>query len=89
MPDNASVDQRAAQQAPPAVPRLADWPMADSRTAAYGILRDLGPVGLSQSGSYWILSSDEAEFVLKHPDLFSSRESFDAVGSHLPLGRVS
>ena len=59
--------------------------MADNRTAAYGILRDLGPVGLSQSGSYWILSSDEAEFALKHPDLFSSRESFDAVGSHLPL----
>lgn len=64
------MDERAAQKAPPAVPRLADWPMADSRTIAYAILRDLGPVGLSQSGSYGILSSDEAEFALKHPDLF-------------------
>lgn len=59
--------------------------MADSRTAAYRILRDLGPVGLSQSGSYWILSSAEAEFALKHPELFSSGQSFDAVGSPAPL----
>lgn len=85
MPDNASMDQRATQKALPVVPRLADWPMADSRTAAYGLLRDLGPVGRSQSGSYWILSSNEAEFSLKHPELFSSRQSFDAVGSPLRL----
>jgi cytochrome P450 len=59
--------------------------MAESRTAAYGILRDLGPVARSQSGSYWILSSDAAGFALRQPGLFSSRQSFDAVGSPLPL----
>jgi cytochrome P450 len=59
--------------------------MADSRTAAYTILRDAGPVTAGRFGGYWIMSSEAAEFVLKHPDLFSSRRAFDEVGSPLPL----
>lgn len=59
--------------------------MADSRTAAYAILRDTGPVTAGRFGTYWIMSGEAAEFVLKHPDLFSSRRAFDMVGSPLPL----
>jgi cytochrome P450 len=59
--------------------------MADSRTAAYAILRDAGPVAPGRFGTYWIVSSEAAEFALKHPELFSSRQAFDVVGSPLPL----
>ena len=59
--------------------------MADSRTAAYTILRDAGPVTAGRFGTYWIMSGEAAEFALKHPDLFSSRQAFDVVGSPLPL----
>jgi cytochrome P450 len=59
--------------------------MADDRTAAYAMLRDAGPVAASRFGTYWIISSQAAEFALKHPELFSSRQAFDEVGSPLPL----
>lgn len=78
------VDPHAAKQTPP-IPRLSDLPMADSRTAAYAMLREAGPVAAGRFGTYWIVSSEAAEFALKHPELFSSRQAFDAVGSPLPL----
>src|SRR5260370_27522112 len=65
--------------------RLAELPMADSRTAAYAIVRDSGPVLRDARGAYMITSSEAAEFVLKHPALFSSRQAFDQVRSPLPM----
>jgi cytochrome P450 len=65
--------------------RLADLPMADSRTTAYAILRDAGPVIRSPRGSYLIVSSEAAEFALKHPELFSSKRAFDMAGSPLAM----
>jgi cytochrome P450 len=65
--------------------RLIDLPMADSRTAAYARIRDAGPVVRGASGAYMIVTSEAAEFVLKHPELFSSRRAFDRVGSPLPM----
>jgi cytochrome P450 len=59
--------------------------MADSRTAAYAILRDAGPVAQTRYGSYMIISSEAAEFALKHPELFSSKRAFDIVGSPLQM----
>jgi cytochrome P450 len=59
--------------------------MADNRTAAYAIVRDAGPVLRDARGAYMITSSEAAEFVLKHPELFSSRQAFDRVGSPLPM----
>jgi cytochrome P450 len=59
--------------------------MADSRTTAYAILRDAGPVIRSRRGSYLIASSEAAEFALKHPDLFSSKRAFDLAGSPLAM----
>jgi cytochrome P450 len=68
-----------------AVLRLADLPMADSRSAACAILRDAGPVARDSNGWYMITSAEAAEFALRHPDLFSSRQAFDRIGSPLPL----
>ncbi|HTT53741.1 MAG TPA: cytochrome P450 [Streptosporangiaceae bacterium] len=65
--------------------RLDQLPMADDRTAAYGFLRDAGPVLRTAFGSYLITSGAAAEFALRSPALFSSRRAFDLVGSPLPL----
>jgi cytochrome P450 len=67
------------------LPRLADLPVADSRTAAYAIVRDAGPVIRSRRGAHMVTSSEAAEFVLKHPMLFSSKRAFDIVGSPLAM----
>jgi cytochrome P450 len=67
------------------LPRIAELPMAERRTDAYAILRDAGPVARGRFGSYMITSSEAAEFALKHPEIFSSRQAFDVVGSPLPL----
>src|SRR5260370_24301216 len=67
------------------VVRLSELPMAASRTAAYAILRDAGPVLRDYRGAYLIVSLEAAEFALKHPELFSSRQAFDVVGSPLPM----
>jgi cytochrome P450 len=59
--------------------------MADSRTTAYAMLRDAGPVIRSPRGWYMIVSSEGAEFALKHPGLFSSKRAFDMAGSPLAM----
>jgi cytochrome P450 len=79
------VEENAASGTPQAIPCLADLPMTDSRTAAYAILRDAGPVAPWEYGTYIVVSTEAAEFAFKHPDLFSSRQAFDEVGSPLPL----
>jgi cytochrome P450 len=68
------------------VPRLGELPMAESRTAAYAILRAAGPVASTpRRYSYMITSGEAVEFVLKHPGLFSSKRAFDGAGSPLPM----
>jgi len=59
--------------------------MAQSRTAAYAAVRDRGPVVRGARGRYMVVSAQTAEFVLKHPELFSSKRAFDVVGSPLPM----
>ncbi len=71
--------------AEPETIRLDRLPMAEDRTAAYGFLREAGPVLRTAFGSYLITSAEAAEFALKSPGLFSSRRAFDLVGSPLPL----
>jgi cytochrome P450 len=66
-------------------PRLADLPMAEDRNAAYAMLRDAGPVARTRFGTYMITSGEAAEFVLKSPELFSSRQATDIVGSPVPM----
>jgi cytochrome P450 len=65
---------------------LGELPMADSRTEAYALIRDAGPVvRVPPRGAYMITSSEAVEFVLKHPELFSSKRAFDGAGSPLPM----
>jgi cytochrome P450 len=75
-----------APSSPSRVPRFGHLPMAENRTEAYAILREAGPVvRVPPRGGYMITSSEGAEFVLKHPELFSSQRAFDGVGSPLPM----
>jgi cytochrome P450 len=75
----------AAASSSASVVRLAALPMAESRTAAYTLVRDAGPVVRGPRGGYMVVSAETAEFVLKHPELFSSKRAFDPVGSPLPM----
>jgi cytochrome P450 len=66
--------------------RLADLPMAEDRTPAYAMLRAAGPVVRGwRPSSYMITSAEAVEFVLKHPELFSSQRAFDLAGSPLAM----
>jgi len=64
--------------------RFTRLPMAENRTEAYRVIRDAGPIVKSPRG--FVLSSSEyVEYALKHPELFSSKQAFDLVGSPLPM----
>jgi cytochrome P450 len=60
-------------------------PIAESRTAAYALVRAAGPVTRTAKGGYVLASIECAEYALKHPELFSSARALDAVGSPLPM----
>jgi cytochrome P450 len=64
--------------------RFTRLPMAENRTEAYRIVRDAGPIIKSPRG-YVLSSSEYVEYALKHPELFSSKQAFDLVGSPLPM----
>lgn len=64
--------------------RFTRLPMAENRTEAYRIVREAGPVIKTPRG-YVLSSSEYVEFALKHPELFSSKQAFDLVGSPLPM----
>jgi cytochrome P450 len=75
------------QPIPPSddVLRFEELPMAESRTAAYKIVREAGPVARDDHGAYVITTGEGAEFALRHPELFSSKRAFDGVGSPVPM----
>lgn len=64
--------------------RFTRLPMAEDRTTAYRIVRAAGPITQSPRG-YVLSSSEYVEYALKHPELFSSKQAFDMVGSPLPM----
>jgi cytochrome P450 len=64
--------------------RYMQLPMAENRTEAYRIIRDLGPIIKSPRG-YVLSSSEYVEYALRHPAQFSSKQAFDLVGSPLPM----
>jgi cytochrome P450 len=80
-----------SQQLPPLSDntiRFTRLPMTESRTGAYQMVRDAGPVLRTPRG-YVLTSGEYVEFALKHPELFSSQKAFDLVGSPLPLVPVA
>lgn len=69
--------------------RLEELPVADSRTAAYRIMRDAGPVVKDAHGAYVITDAAAVSYVLRHPELFSSKRAFDSLGSPFPIVPVA
>jgi cytochrome P450 len=68
---------------------LEELPVADSRTAAYQIIHDAGPVIRDAHGAYLVTDHEAADFVLRHPELFSSKRAFDSLGSPIPIVPVA
>ncbi|GAB3665601.1 cytochrome P450 [Actinocorallia lasiicapitis] len=60
-------------------------PVGTDRDAAYAEIRDHGPVTELELGGYAVIGRQEADYVLRHPELFSSRRAYQGVGSPLPM----
>ena len=66
------------------VVRVEDLPLSDDRTRGWCALRAAG--GVADLNETFVLSSAEAlEFATKHPEIFSSEDAFDRLGSPLRL----
>jgi cytochrome P450 len=63
-------------------------PMAVDRGAGWSVLRDLGPVVLT-NGWYYVTRREDVLSALRTPEIFSSRKAFDQLGSPLPLVPIS
>jgi cytochrome P450 len=71
--------------APPASLSFTALPVADDRTTAYRLLHERGPIVQLEGGGFAVVTRREVEYVLRHPELFSSRMAFAGVGSPLPM----
>lgn len=68
-----------------------DWaslPMAADRGAGWAVLRDLGPVVLT-NGWYHLTRREDVLHALHTPEVFSSKKALDVLGSPLPLVPIS
>ncbi len=65
--------------------RLEELPMADDRGLGYAVLRDAGPVVRLEGGGFMVTTREGADYVFKNPEIFSSKEAFDTLGSPVPL----
>lgn len=66
-----------------------ELPLARSRSAAYRIVRDAGPVVRDAHGAYLVSDAEAVSWVLRHPELFSSKRAFDSLGSPIPIVPVA
>ncbi|HXA57749.1 MAG TPA: hypothetical protein VNW94_01170, partial [Streptosporangiaceae bacterium] len=65
--------------------RLEELPMADDRGLGYAVLRDAGPLVRLEDGGFMVTTREGADYVFKNPEIFSSKEAFDTLGSPVPL----
>src|SRR5262249_34502813 len=63
--------------------------MASDRSLAYQMIRDAGPVVRDAHGAFLVTGAQPADYVLRHPDLFSSKRAFDTLGSPIPIVPVA
>jgi cytochrome P450 len=61
-----------------------DIPMALSRADGWSFVRDKGRF-VQVDSALWVTHREDVEYVLRHPELFSSQKAFDSLGSPLPL----
>lgn len=64
--------------------RLNDLPMPEHRDTAWRILRDRGGL-IELDNGFAATRLDIVEAVMKNPEIFSSKEAFDSLGSPIPL----
>jgi cytochrome P450 len=63
--------------------------MERTRSAAYQIVHQAGPVVRDAHGAYLVTDADSASFVFRHPEIFSSKRAFDTLGSPIPIVPVA
>jgi len=66
-----------------------ELPMANDRDRAYQMIHDAGPVVRDAHGAYLVTGADPSSYVLRHPELFSSKRAFDSLGSPIPIVPVA
>ena len=91
MPSSAEMLAGDAQHGSPlrgGMLHMDELPLADSRTAAY-IIRDAGPVARDGHGAYLAIEAGAASYVLRHPELFSSKRASGSPGSPIPIVPVA
>src|SRR4051812_21417646 len=64
--------------------RLGDAPMATDRGAGWKYFRDAGEV-IEDDGQWFVTSTEGAQYMHRHPELFSSARAFDVLASPVPL----
>jgi len=63
---------------------VADAPVATDRTAGWKYFRDAGEV-VEDGGQWFVTSTEGAQYIHRHPELFSSARAFDVLASPVPL----
>jgi cytochrome P450 len=66
-----------------------ELPLKQARGAAYQLIREAGPVVRDAHGAYLVTDMESASYVLRHPELFSSKRAFDTLGSPIPIVPVA
>ena len=59
-------------------------PVARDRDGAYARIRERGPVTATAAGPV-VSARETAEYILRHPELFSSKKAFESTGSPVPM----
>jgi cytochrome P450 len=80
-----SIDSMPEQPLRGGVLHVEELPMADDRSLAYQAIRAAGPVVRDAHGGYLVTSASAATYVLRHPELFSSKRALDSLGSPIPI----
>jgi cytochrome P450 len=86
------VDSQQGWDLPPmrgGVLHVEELPMADNRDRAYQMIHDSGPVVRDAHGAYLVTGADPVCYVLRHPEVFSSKRAFDSLGSPIPIVPVA
>ena len=63
----------------------ADLPLADDRTRGWNALRAAGPVVRFDDGTYLLTGVEVVSEAARHPEIFSSADAFEKLGSPLRL----
>lgn len=69
----------------PVLPNLDTLPFAYDRSAAWAALLGAGKVAVSDAGVYFLSGAAVVEQAARSPEIFSSRQAFEMIGSPFPM----